>query len=29
MEIQEGLKNYLKAKNFNNIKEIIGLARGE
>lgn len=29
MEIQEGLKKYLKAKNFNNIKEIIGLARGE
>ena len=29
MEIQEGLKNYLKAKNFKNIKEIIGLARGE
>ena len=28
-EIQIGLKNYLKEKNFNSIKDIIGLARGE
>ena len=28
-EICEGLKNYLKEKNFNSIKDIIGLARGE